>query len=101
LSALFCELEEGLRCDMTEPRRIDVVLSEGRWLAAMAPYFDREFEGATLVELIEAVQQGSPTESFVFVVERSTLEGNTEAKAQFHEAREMLGVLMISSVQEF
>jgi hypothetical protein len=86
---------------MIEPRRVDVVRYKGRWLAAMAPYFDRDFEGATLIELIEAVQQGLPTESFVFVVERSTLDGNAEAKAQFHEAREMLGVLMISSVQEF
>ena len=86
---------------MSEPRRVDVVFADGCWLASVAPDFDGEFDGADLLLLIQAVQQALPTQPLVFVIDRATVEGNSDAQAQFLEASEKSDASVISSVQEF
>lgn len=86
---------------MTEPRRVDVVYTEGRWLAAVAPDFEGEFESVSLIQLVEAVQQAMPARSLIFVVDRSTMEGSADARNQIVEAREEGNAQIILNVQEF
>jgi hypothetical protein len=86
---------------MLEPRRVDVIHSDGRWLAGLAPEFESELEGASLMQLIETVQRAFPTQALLFVVDKLSLEGKAEAKAQFLVAKEKSAELVISSLQEF
>jgi hypothetical protein len=86
------------RCrGMTEPRKVEVAYSKGRWLAEVAPDYDEPIDCAGLQQLIDAVQQDWPAQSLLFVVGRSTIEGCIEAEAQFLEASEESGALFVSS----
>jgi hypothetical protein len=84
---------------MNEPRRIDVVYADGRWLAQIAP--DAEFDRGSLRELIGAVQQALLDDILLFVIDYLTIEYHLDAEAQLLEASEKSGALVISSVQEF
>lgn len=86
---------------MTGSRRVDVIYSEDRWLAAVAPDFESEFEGKSLTLLLKAMQQALPIQALVFVIDKSTIEGNADARNQFVEAREETDIPVILSVQEF
>jgi hypothetical protein len=85
---------------MGEPREIDVAYANGHWLTQLGAGF-LHFDCATLMQLIEAVQQECPEEALLFVVDYSTFAYYRDAEAQFLEAIEKSGALIISSVQEF
>jgi hypothetical protein len=86
---------------MVEPRKVDVAYSDGHWLAEVAPDYDEPFDCRTLQKLIDKVQRDWPDQSLIFVVDRATVEGHVGAEAQFLEASEKSGALVIASVQEF
>jgi hypothetical protein len=82
---------------MNEPCLVDVAYSDGHWLADVGPNFEGQFDLPSLMQLIRAVQVSVPTESFVFVVDRSTIDGYENAEAQLLEASEKSGALVVSS----
>ncbi len=71
---------------MGETRQIDVAYTNGHCLTQLGVGFLR-FDCATLMQLIEAVQQECPEEALLFVVDYSTIERSLDAEAQFLEAR--------------
>jgi hypothetical protein len=82
---------------MVEPHFVDVAYTNGHWLAEVGPYFEGQFDLPTLMQIVDAVQQTFPTETFVFVIDHSTVEGCVEAEAQFLDASEKGGALIIRS----
>jgi hypothetical protein len=86
---------------MVDPHLVDVAYADGHWLAEAGPYFEGQFDLPTLMQIITAVQKSLPAETFVFVVDQSTVEDYEDAEAQVLEASEKSGALVISSVQVF
>jgi hypothetical protein len=87
--------------DMIESRKVDVAYTDGHWLAEVAPDYDEPLDCRTLQKLIDLVQREWPDQSLIFVVDQATVEGDSHAEAQFLDASEKSGALVISSVQEF
>jgi hypothetical protein len=85
---------------MSKSRQIDVVYVDGHWLTKLDGGFLR-FGSATLMELIETVQQQCPDEALLFVVDYPTIEYRLSAEAQFIEASKKSGALIIASAGEF
>jgi hypothetical protein len=77
-----------------------VAYANGHWLAQTGDGF-LNFDCATLMQLIEAVQRELPDEALLFVVDYSTFAYYLDAEAQFLEATEKSAALLIASVQEF
>jgi hypothetical protein len=65
------------------------------------PFYRHERNPAKSTALIEAVQQECPEEALLFVVDYSTIAYQPDAEAQFREAGEKSGVVVIASAQEF
>ncbi len=84
---------------MIEPRKVDVAYAAGRWLAEVAPDYDEPVDCWSFQQLIDAVQQDWPDQPLVFVVDHSTIEGYVEAEAQFLDASEKSGALVVSSAE--
>ncbi len=84
---------------MIEPRKVDVAYMAGRWLAEVAPDYDEPLQSDTFQRLIDTVQRDWPDQALIFVVNRSTTEGDEDAEAQFVDASEKSGALVISSGQ--
>ncbi len=78
-----------------------VAYAAGRWLAEVAPDYDKPLDCGTLQKLIDVVKWEWPDQSLLFVVDQSSIEGRIEAETEFLEASEKRGALVISSVQEF
>ncbi len=86
---------------MIESRKVDVAYSNGHWLAEVAPDYDEPLDCRTLQKLIDLVQRDWPDQSLIFVVDQATVAGYGHAEAQFLEASEKSGALVISSARDF
>jgi hypothetical protein len=84
---------------MIQPRKVEVAYTGAYWLAEVEPDFDRPLDRGTFQQLIDVVQREWPDQPLVFVVDRSTIEGNEDAEAQFLAASEKSGALVVSSRQ--
>ncbi len=89
------------RCVMSEPCKVEIAYTDGHWFADFSPRGDETMDCGSLLLLIKEAQNAKPDETLLFVVDQSTIQGHADAEAQFFNASEKSGAMVISSVQEF